>query len=104
MASYPDSDLAKRVESEYSRINGAPFPDLVPDERWLFEAGLTYGETPDIHSADDLLRMFEKIVLKEKLTQATQSLRLAEASGKKEEMKQAMVEYTEVEKALRTLG
>lgn len=101
---YPDSDLAKYVENEYSRINGAPFPDLVPDERWLFEAGLTYGQDPGVTAADDLLRMFEKIVLKEKLTQATTGLRLAEASGNKEEIKQAMSEYTDVEKALRTLG
>lgn len=101
---YAGSALAKHVENEYSRINGAPFPDTVPDERWLFEAGLTYGETPDSTSADDLLHMFEKIVLKEKLTQATTSLRLAEASGNKEEMQRAMGEYTDVEKALRTLG
>lgn len=101
---YPDSDLAKHVENEYSRINGAPFPDFVPDERWLFEAGLTYGQEPDIHAADDLLRMLEKIVLKEKLTQATMRLRLAEASGNKEELVTAISEYTDVEKALRTLG
>ncbi len=101
---YPDSALAKHVKNEYSRINGAPFPDSVPDERWLFEAGLTYGETPDITSADDLLRLFEKIVLTEKLREATTSLRLAEASGNKEEMQRAMGEYTDVEKALRTLG
>lgn len=101
---YPDSDLAKQVENEYSRINGAPFPDIVPDERWLFEAGLTYGQEPDVTSADDLLHMFEKIVLKEKLGLATTSLRLAEASGNKEEMQRAMGEYTDVEKALRTLG
>jgi DNA primase len=101
---YPDSALAKHVQNEYSRINGAPFPDIVPDERWLFEAGLTYGETPDSTSADDLLRLFEKIVLTEKLREATQSLRLAEASGNKEEMQRAMGEYTDVEKALRTLG
>ena len=63
-ATYPDSDLAKRVESEYIRINGAPFPDLVPDERWLFEAGLAYGETPSESSADDLLHAFVKIVTK----------------------------------------
>lgn len=101
---YPESELAKRVKNEYSRINGAPFPDFVPDERWLFEAGLTYGDSPDTHSADDLLRMFEKIVLKDKLTQATTRLRLAEASENKEELQEAMNEYTEVEKALRTLG
>ena len=101
---YPDSPLANHVKNEYSRINGEPFPDFVPDERWLFEAGLTYGKTPDIHSADDLLRMFETIVLKEKLTQATMRLRLAEASGNKEELATALSEYTHVEKALRTLG
>ena len=60
---YADSPLAKWVQNEYNRINGEPFPDFVPDERWLFEAGLTYGQEPDTHSADDLLRMFEKIVL-----------------------------------------
>ena len=102
--SYSGSALAKRVENEYIRINGVPFPDLVPDERWLFEAGLAYGETPSETSADDLLQAFEKIVLTDDLAQATMRLRLAEASSNKEEIEKSIQECTELSMQLSALG
>lgn len=102
-ASYAGSSLAKRIETEYIRINGAPFPDLVPDERWLFEAGLAYGESPTEQDADDLLHAFEKIVLTDELATATTRLRLAEASGNKEDMDSAMRMCTELSARLATI-
>ena len=101
---YPDSALAKRVESEYIRINGAPFPDTMPDERWLFEAGLTYGETPDETAADDLLRAFQKIVLTDALALATTRLRLAEASGNAESIQTAIEECQKFSALLSSVG
>ncbi len=103
-ATYTDSDLAKRIETEYNRINGAPFPDLVPDERWLFEAGLAYGESPIETAADDLLHAFEKIVLTDELATATTRLRLAEASGNTEEIGKAIEECTELGVRLSAIG
>jgi len=90
VATYEGSDLAEKLKNEYIRINGAPFPDLVPDERWLFEAGLAYGESPDEFAADDLIRAFEKLVRTEELNQATSRLRLAEASGNEELIRAAL--------------
>lgn len=103
-ATYPESALAKRVESEYIRINGAPFPDLVPDERWLFEAGLAYGETPSESSADDLLHAFEKVVLTDELAQATTRLRLAEAGGDTSQIEKAITECKELSVRLSSIG
>lgn len=77
---YPDLEIAKRLEKEYSRIIGT-LPDDPPEERWLFEAGLAFGETPDEKSADDLIREFERAVLMEKLVETTNALRRAEAGG-----------------------
>lgn len=86
IASYPDSGLAERLISGYSRIIGAPPPHLEDlagevDERLLFEAGLAFGETPDLSAGDDLLRMFERAVLTDGLHLATVELRRAEVAG-----------------------
>jgi DNA primase len=86
IASYPDSELAERLISEYSRIIGAPPPQgdqLIGevDERLLFEAGLAFGETPQVSAGDDLLMMFERAVLTEGLHMATGELRRAEVAG-----------------------
>jgi DNA primase len=103
-ATYPETDLAKRLETEYIRINGAPFPETLPDERWLFEAGLAYGETPSETEADDLLHAFEKIVLTDELATATTRLRLAEASGDKHSIDTAAKECTELSVRLAVIG
>jgi DNA primase len=103
-ATYPETDLAKRIESEYIRINGTPFPETAPEERWLFEAGLSYGETPLDSAADDSLRAFEKIVLNDELGKATHRLRLAEASGNKDLISEVSKECQEFSRKLATLG
>lgn len=101
---YAGTPLAARVESEYIRINGAPFPDLVPDERWLFEAGLSFGETPSETEADDLLFAFERIVLTDELSQATTRLRLAEASGDKPQIQEESEACGKISTRLSALG
>ena len=77
---YPDSLVAKRVESEYSRVIGAPFPDEPPPENEIFEAGIAYGEAPGETDADDLVRAFEKAHIAEQLQAATARLRVAETA------------------------
>jgi DNA primase len=61
--SYPDTDLAKHVKSEYARIVGEPMPEGESPERVLFETGILYGEAPLAAAADDIIRRFEKSVL-----------------------------------------
>lgn len=79
--SYPGTTLAERLETEYSRIIGSPFPDDQLPEHEVFEAGIAYGENPDEHAADDLIRALEKATLGERLAHVSKELRLAEASG-----------------------
>jgi DNA primase len=78
---YAGSALASRVASEYERITGSPLPQTELDERAVFEAGSVFGESPDEHSADDLLKGFETAVVREALSAATAALRTAESVG-----------------------
>jgi DNA primase len=81
---YADKPLAESLKSEYSRIIGAvpSEPDIGGQqpisERALFEAGLAYGEPPTDSEIVDLIRVFERAVLTEKLKDATNELRRAE--------------------------
>jgi DNA primase len=79
-ANYPDTELANKLFSEYARIIGAPVSDEPVPERAIFEAGLAYGEPPTDTQVQELVRMFEHAVLTEKLQEATQELRRAEAA------------------------
>lgn len=108
IASYPDSELAERLISEYSRIIGAPPPlgdQLLGevDERLLFEAGLAFGETPDKSAGDDLLVMFERSVLTEGMHMATVELRRAEVVGDAQAIAEAANVCKELSTRLATL-
>jgi DNA primase len=79
---YPGTPLAKRVESEYSRITEAgQLPSEVSSEPALFTAEQTFGEEPTEQAADELLRAFEEAVIREAYQGAVTDLRRAEASG-----------------------
>jgi DNA primase len=79
---YPETPLAKRVKSEYSRITEAEqLPSAVPPESVLFLAEQTFGEDPTEGAADELLRAFEEIVVREVYQEAVADLRRAEAVG-----------------------
>lgn len=79
---YPDTALAERLKNEYARIIGAPSADDTPlPEHEVFEAGIAYGEHPDEHAADDLVKALEKAILTDRLADATTRLRTAETSG-----------------------
>lgn len=86
---YAGTPIAKRLESEYNRIIGAPFPDEPPPEHHIFEAGIAFGEAPGERDADDLITAFEKALLAEQLQAATARLRVAEASKDESQIKEA---------------
>src|SRR3989338_8212574 len=104
IAGYPDSELAERLISEYSRIIGAPPPSEGVDERLLFEAGLAFCETPDKTAGDDLIRMFERAVLTENLHLATVELRRAEVAGYEKAIKETAETCRELSSPLSTLN
>ncbi len=87
---YPDTLLAKRLESEYARIIGASPGGGPVGERALFEAGFLFGELPSEYAGDDLIRAFERTILTEQLTEATQKLRTAESAKDEDAIKNAL--------------
>lgn len=99
-ACYPDTAIAKRLESEYNRIIGVPFPDEPPPEDKIFEAGIAFGEAPGETDADDLIHAFEKALLAERLQAATARLRVAEASKDEATIKEAGKECQELARLL----
>lgn len=101
---YADMPIAKRIESEYSRVIGAPFPDEPPPEHDIFEAGIAFGEAPGEMDADDLVRAFEKAHLAEQLQLASARLRVAEASGDDEAITKANKECQELAQRLATFS
>jgi len=79
IAAYPDTLLAKRLTSEYTRITGVPPEETEIPERALFEAGLLFGETPEENQGDDIVHALERTTLASLLSDATHALRRAEA-------------------------
>ncbi|MBU1292708.1 DNA primase [Patescibacteria group bacterium] len=102
VAGYPETALAKRLKDAYARIIGAPFPDEPPPEQVIFEAGIAYGEAPDELAADELITVFEKTILTERLSDATVRLRVAEASQNKQEIQDASEACRSLAQALAT--
>lgn len=79
---YEGEPLAIRVKNEYARIIGAPSADDTPlSEREVFEAGNEYGEHPDEHAADELIKVFERAYLTEVLSDLTRKLSVAESAS-----------------------
>ncbi len=103
-ACYAGSSLAARLESEYNRIIGVPFPDVPPPEDMIFEAGIAFGEAPGETDADDLIVAFEKALLAEQLQAATARLRVAEASRDETSIKEIGQECEELRKKLATFS
>lgn len=99
-AAYADTAIAKKVENEYNRIIGVPFPDVPPPEDMIFEAGIAFGEAPGETDADDLIVAFEKALLAERLQAATARLRVAETSRDETQIKEAGQECEELRKRL----
>jgi len=102
---YPDTALAKRVESEYRRITGAQ--PLSPDtlaESTFFQAERLFGEHPSEDAADDLLRAFEETIIREAYQEAVVQLRRAELSGDANAVKDAQAACTRLSARLAACG
>lgn len=100
---YPDTALAKRLSFEYARITGAT-PDTDVPERALFEAGLLFGESPDETAGDDMIHALERMVLTERLAEATRELRLSESAKDDARIKEALRVCKEVSALLASLS
>ena len=79
---YQGTNLARRVETEYSRITGVrALPSDALPESLAFEAERIFGEEPSETAADELLHAFERAVIREAYIESVAELRRAEASG-----------------------
>ncbi len=79
---YPETPLANRVKSEYSRITEAEqLPAVELPEPALFFAEQMFGEEPSEDAADELLHAFEEAVIREAYQEAVTNLRRVEAAG-----------------------
>lgn len=103
IASYPETALADRLQSEYARIIGAPASIESLDERALFEAGLAYGQTPDEHAADELLSVFERMVIEQALRESMLAIRRAETTNDTEALAAATESFKVFSKRLASL-
>lgn len=101
MNAYRGSDLATRVETEYSRITGVQVPvgETLPESA-LFEAERLFGERPLATAADELLHAFEQAVLREAYQTAVTELRRAEATGDTEAVHRAQTRCSSLSKQL----
>lgn len=79
---YPDTPLAARVKAEYLRITEErDLPADISPEAAIFQAEQAFGENPSERAADELLRIFEEIIVREAYQEAVADLRRAEAKG-----------------------
>lgn len=101
---YSGTLLAERLKNEYARISANPVPEGEPDERAVYEAGLMFGETPEPTAADDLLRDFERLILRDALREATNNLIRAERGNDPSAIKEASLRCKELQERLASLG
>ncbi len=88
MLNYPETNLAKRIQDEYTRIMNEPPSDTVSHYA-LFEAGIALGEDPSDDAADELIRSFEKSVLEEQYADTLAQLRVAQTTNDIDAQKRA---------------
>jgi len=102
---YPETPLANRVKSEYSRITEAEplLTDALPEPA-LFLAEQTFGEEPGEDAADELLGAFEEAVIREAYQEAITDLRRAEVAGDAASIADAQVACTKLSARLASLG
>lgn len=79
---YAGTPLAERVKTRYCQITEADLPPRgALSEAVLFSVEQAFGENPEETAADELLEVFEEVVVREKYQQAVANLRRAEASN-----------------------
>lgn len=102
---YPTTPLANRVKTEYLRIVEAQeLPTDIPPESVLLQAEQSFGENPEEGAADELLRAFEEMVIREAYQEAVMNLRRAEAAGDAEKVETAHAECAKLSARLAAFG
>lgn len=101
---YPNTPLASRIETEYSRITGVQaLPTETIPQSAIFEAEQSLGESPKEDAADELLNAFESAVIREAYQEAVMTLRRAEAAGDAAVISRAQATCTEMSARLARL-
>lgn len=104
---YPDSDLAKRLKSEYARITGTEADEQLLSgigERASFEAERTFGENPTEEAGTELLNTFERMILRDALKDATRQLRAAESAGQADHIRATSLRCKELSERIAALS
>lgn len=105
---YPDSGLAEMLKTRYCDITNAPeFPlealaDL--DERLLFEAEQEFGEAPSDEAGDELLRIFERMYLRDARTREQGILRKADSVGDMATVNETLARIQEMDSRISALS
>jgi hypothetical protein len=100
---YPNSALAERVKTEYSRITEAELPQGSPGVALLFEAEQLLGENPSPEAADELLHAFLTAYIREAYQEKVGVLRRVEHLGDVRAVAEAHKEVEKLSKKLATL-
>lgn len=102
---YPDTPLAERVKARYCQITEAEqLPSDVPPESVVFSMEQTFGEDPTESAADELLRAFEEMVIREAYQESVANLRRAEAAGHEVAIEAAQAACADISARLAALG
>lgn len=102
---YSDTALAKRVESEYNRIIEAhQLPSDALPESALFAVEQAFGEHPREDAADDVLKAFEELVVRDAYQDAVARLRAAERKGDTAMIREAQEMCAHISARLASLG
>ena len=104
IGAYPETPLAKRVRTEYSRITGAEVPVEPLPEAALFATEQMFGEEPQTDAADELLHAFEEAVVREAYQAKVMELRRAEAAGNAADVARAEKECADLSARIAGLG
>ncbi|MCX6786551.1 MAG: DNA primase [Candidatus Kaiserbacteria bacterium] len=102
---YPDTPLAERVKTRYLQITEADqLPADAPVEPALFEAERLFGKDPEEDAADELLRVFEELVVREAYQEAVTHLRRIESSGDAKAIESAQAQCAKISTRLAVFG
>lgn len=103
LTAYPETELAKRVLQEYTRITEATLDAGAIDESAVFKAEQIFGENPPPEAADELLHAFETAYVREAYQERVTDLRRAERAGDEAVVKKIQGEVAELSKRLALL-
>lgn len=101
---YPDSALAKHIDTEYSQTIGSSLRGTAVPERALFEVSTLLGESPQEHDLDDVLYALKRSHITKELEEATNALRRAEGEKNQQAIEDALTRCKEISSKLANLS